>query len=236
MLTIKKNSQKRRGGARRKCLRESGFTQLELLVVVAIIGVLTALLLSAIQLVRERAAGAQSANNLRQIGLAAQHCHEQMGSFPPGFGYFPGGPDDPTLEGGAGGFGTVFFHLLPYIEQHELYQSTASEGNGPPDKPGVLYSAYGPEFPGLATTPIKIYCNPSDPSADSSGLLCGSGTFAEGWGVGCYAFNAQVFCQVDQRGSFRDWFGQARVPTSFPDGASMTILFTEKYAVCGSQK
>jgi hypothetical protein len=124
--------------------------------------------------------------------------------------------------------------LLPYLEQRALYDSTASEGNGPPGKPGTLYTAYGPEFPGIATTPIKTFYNPSDPSADRSGLVVGSGTFTEGWGVGCYAFNAQVFCTVGQRGHFIDWFGQARLGVSFPDGTSTTIMFTEKYAVCGA--
>jgi prepilin-type N-terminal cleavage/methylation domain-containing protein len=180
-----------------------GFTLLELLVVIGIVGVLIVLLLSAIQIARESAARAESANNLRQIVLAAHQCHDQMGSFPPGFGYFPSGPDDPTLDGGTGAYGTVFFHLLPYLEQRALYDSTASEGNGPPGKPGTLYTAYGPEFPGVATTPIKTFYNPSDPSADRSGLVVGSGTFTEGWGAGCYAFNAQVFCTVGQRGHLR---------------------------------
>src|SRR5271166_6396788 len=78
-----------------------GFTLVELLVVLAIIALLAALLMVGIQKSRQVAALTDSSNNLRQIGLALQNCHTQMGSFPPGFGYFPGGPADPSLAGGS---------------------------------------------------------------------------------------------------------------------------------------
>ena len=210
------------------------FTLIELLVVIAIIAIILALLLSAVLAARESAARTQSANNLRQIVLGAHLCHEQLGSFPPSFGYFPGGPDDPTLQGAAAGYGTVLFHLLPFLDERALYESTATEGNGPPGKTGTLYSAYGPVFPGIATSSIKTYLNPSDPSADRSGRIVGSKTFAEGWGAGCYAPNAQVFCLVDPGGNFLDWFNLPNLTRSFPDGTSTTILFAEKYAVCGA--
>jgi prepilin-type N-terminal cleavage/methylation domain-containing protein len=223
-------------GAFMSCLRRhkrAAFTLIELLVVIAIIAILIGLLLAAVMQVREAAARIQSSNNLRQIGLAVHQCQDQYGALPPGFGYFPGGPWDATYRGGATGLGNPFFHLLPFIEQGNLYRSTAEPGNGPPASPGTYYTPDGPNFPGIATYPVKIYQNPSDPAMSASGRVVGSQTAVDGWGACGYAFNAQVFCQVDSAGNFQDWWASPRIPQTFADGTSATILFTEKFTVCG---
>jgi prepilin-type N-terminal cleavage/methylation domain-containing protein/prepilin-type processing-associated H-X9-DG protein len=64
--------------------RNAGFTLLELLIVIAIIGVLIALTLAAVQKARAAAQQSACANNMRQLVLGLHHNHSVTGSFPPG--------------------------------------------------------------------------------------------------------------------------------------------------------
>jgi prepilin-type N-terminal cleavage/methylation domain-containing protein len=145
------------------------FTLIELLVVIAIIAVLIGLLLPAVQKVREAAARVQSQNNLKQIALASHSCHDAHDGLPPMLGVYPG-------SGASSGFGTVFFHLLPFVEQDNLYHRALNPVTG----------QYEAGFAGVNATPVSIYRNPADPSAAGQ-------TTIHGLAVSGYAANFLVF-------------------------------------------
>jgi prepilin-type processing-associated H-X9-DG protein len=86
-------------------------------VVIAIIAVLIALLLPAVQAAREAARRAQCTNNLKQLALAAQNYHDQNGAFPMAnpFATFP------SLYRGTGQ--SVFISMLPQLEQSSLFNA-----------------------------------------------------------------------------------------------------------------
>ncbi len=94
--------------------RPAGFTLVELLVVITIIGILISLLLPAVQSAREAARRAQCSNNLKQIALALHAYHEKYGSLPITTPYTNTSP-----FGKPGG--TWFAGILPHLEQQGLY-------------------------------------------------------------------------------------------------------------------
>ncbi|MDA1017637.1 MAG: DUF1559 domain-containing protein [Planctomycetota bacterium] len=87
-----------------------GFTLIELLVTIAIIGILVALLLPAVQQARAAARRTACRNNLKQIGLAMHNYHDAHGTLPMATHWTQGG----TLY-------SAFTAILPHHEQAPLY-------------------------------------------------------------------------------------------------------------------
>src|SRR5438128_8139769 len=87
------------------------FTLIELLVVLAIIAILIALLVPAVQKVRDAAARVQCLSNLRQIGTALHNYHDVHKGFPPAGTYGLGVGD-----------WSIHARLLPFIEQEPLHR------------------------------------------------------------------------------------------------------------------
>ena len=97
-----------------------GFTLVEILVVITIIGILVSLLMPGVQAAREAARRAQCSNNLKQVGLAAIQHETKWGHFPTGgWGWdWVGDPDRGFTKRQPGGW---VYNILPYLEQENLH-------------------------------------------------------------------------------------------------------------------
>jgi type II secretory pathway pseudopilin PulG len=101
-----------------------GFGMIELLVIIAIIAILIALLLPAVQKVRDAAARTQSINNLKQIGLGFHSFHDTNKRLPFNGSDTAVGNTKYTAaaKGGETTSGSWAFQILPYLDQNEVFK------------------------------------------------------------------------------------------------------------------
>jgi prepilin-type N-terminal cleavage/methylation domain-containing protein len=139
--------------------RRQAFTLIELLVVIAIIAILIALLVPAVQKVREAAARTQCINNLKNIGLALHGYHDVNKRLPPGCA-----SDTPPFGTGNAAWGSSWkVFILPYIEQGNIYNKWQFTG-------GSGFSN-GNNAPLVANVMIPVYRCPSSPTPDFGGSV-----------------------------------------------------------------
>jgi type II secretory pathway pseudopilin PulG len=143
--------------------KRRGVSLISLVVVLAILGLLLGIALPLIVRVRGAAARVNAVNNLKMLGLGVHSFHDANRQFPPTVGSLPNAKP-PTQ-------GSLFFYLLPYIEQNNLYAQAA----------GNVWKS------GTHATVIAAFLTPDDKSAPAGNLY-------KGWlATSNYAGNWMVF-------------------------------------------
>ena len=184
-----------------------GFTLIELLVVIAIIAVLIALLVPAVQKVREAAARSQCQNNLKQLGLAMHSYHDTYKVFPRNYQKQVGGNVWEALSAN--------YALLPYVEQNPLFQ----QGQANISNWGWMYGT-------LMNTSLSVFKCPSSPGAPARGTNSG------GWdGPGtnyawCTGSSVETVWAADRFNGMMSYQSDRKM-AHVTDGLSNTIMGSE---------
>jgi prepilin-type N-terminal cleavage/methylation domain-containing protein/prepilin-type processing-associated H-X9-DG protein len=206
--------------------RRKAFTLIELLVVIAIIAILIGLLVPAVQKVRDAAARAQCANNLKQVGLACHNYHDQHKSLPPSMNDLvtPPGQSAIPYRQSSWYYCSWLARICPYLEQGPIAATIQPEYNRYYYPWGT--AATGPHAPhkGLGQNMPILKC-PSDPRDD----LTVTGTDLLGFlttvaftgilanhGTATHAYDGVIYYKSHVR------------MTDITDGSSNTILAGER--------
>jgi len=235
----------------RRSTDRDGFTLVELLIVITIIGILMALLLPAAQGVRESMRRATCKNNMRQFGIAALQHVEKHGYYPSsGWGFkWIGEPDAGFGKKQPGGW---VFNCLPYMNLNTIHQVGAGIGGrtveGMPtcseDRRKALASQKSAVVPifhcpsrrdSMGYPPDESSTNaitpPSVAKLDYGG--CGGSNRADGWGAGpgYDCLNKYPNCGQSYPTRFNGLtYRLSEVKDAMVlDGSSRTIFAAEKY-------
>ena len=190
---------------------KKGVTLVELLVIMGIIGILTAILLPAVQQARESARRVQCKNNLKQIGLALHNYLDTNSVFPPSFCIRRG----TTLAMNNGSW-SIHGRLLPFMEQGNAYEQVELD---------VAWDAQ--RSTGIPTMRIPSHLCPSEVNdtvrLDSSG---NPKVYPQNYGFNFGSW--LVYDPVTGLGGDGAFYVNSRTtPASFLDGLSHTLSAAE---------
>jgi prepilin-type N-terminal cleavage/methylation domain-containing protein len=210
----------------------SGFTLIELLVVIAIIAILIALLVPAVQKVREAAARLQCQNNLKQIALATHNFHDANKKFP--YATIDRQPGETTAT-----WSTGLIQILPYLEKDDVAKrwNPKLPRNSALDPDGDGYTNAGLQQMLIPTYVCPSMNPPIAPLAENRAYcsyLFSAGTqdvsllhYAASLGVPQPAYNGAIVPVLDPAYNAGTPNTQATRIASITDGTSNTFLVGE---------
>ncbi len=193
--------------------RRRGFSLVEVLVIAAIIAILLALMLPAIGKVRGAANRTRGMNNMRQLALGVHNYTDSNGHFPMLCDF---GKGSKTGHGVA----SMFFEMLPYIEQDSVYKLFDAKS------PTTYYDSKV----GAAKTNLDVFLSPDDTSAEGAVTTTAevkvpnakepfASSFTGTYATTSFAANGMVFVP---EGGF----------PNITDGTSNTLMLGERYRAC----
>jgi len=211
----------------------SGFTLIELLVVIAIIAILIALLVPAVQKVREAAARMQSANNLKNIALANHSYHDANKCMP------PAQDTDLTLNYNGSYYtqtGASLYPMaiiLPYLEQGNMLTAWKTSGTAPTTMPAVYNNPVDGTFAKAQSAIATGYT----PGLYNSYFQQTVPTYAYSSSSG--VFSSQSYKVVYVGGpsagySYSSNPSKYSITQIFTDGTSNTLLYSETVSACST--
>ncbi|MGC8643181.1 MAG: DUF1559 domain-containing protein [Isosphaeraceae bacterium] len=211
----------------RRGIRRPGFTLVEALVVISIIGLLISLVLPVVQASREAARRARCANNLKQIGLALNNYESVNRSFPLNW-------RDPRVDPVRGDPYVIgcrpysaLTRILPYMDQQALFASiNFNVENWPTDD---LTAFPFPQNLTAYATRLAVYLCPSDTGTNPSPFGC---NYRGNYGVGPHIHTSRE-CYDSGVGFYS--FPGVLGSHSFPDGLSHTAAYSERIRGTGAQ-
>jgi type II secretory pathway pseudopilin PulG len=192
-----------------------GLSMVEVVLALGILVVIVGLLLPALTWQRAKSGFTRQRNNLQQIALACHNYNDaDQGKLPQ---LVDVGEGTPT----GGGMQSLFFNILPYIDQDNIYKTFNKA------RPNTYYNSVD----GAAMTIVTTYLNPVDETAIGGLVVKATSVVPDGPDGVARSFTGTYATTSFAANGLIPW-QDAGIPRTFKDGTSNTILFAERPQAC----